>query len=284
MNINLTYYERRLERELKSEHYNPQEQIRAMLPVLSKSQMEELTTTIRKAYLSRFKRRRTPKYGNLNKGFTEPQLNMFFRAIDDVRFKLLFQFQATLGLRVGESVKVNIGDIDFETRELRIHTEKAKILDSLIIPISLFQELIVYIKEHKDRIEAAKGYLFYKEASKDQYQRAEPYFELNYVRRRFREYIDIADIDDVYDVSEETRANKKPRGLHRLTTHSLRHYAITKFAKSTNGNLILTSRFARHTDPSTTMVYISKDKKELYGAIDSMAVGEAESLKRRLGK
>ena len=41
--------------------------------------------------------------------------------------------------------------------------------------------------------------------------------------------------------SDPERSVRQP---HRLTTHSLRHYTITSFAKHTNGNLVLTSRFA----------------------------------------
>jgi integrase len=68
-----------------------------------------------------------------------------------------------------------------------------------------------------------------------------------------------------------------------LTTHSLRHYAITSFAKQTNGNLVLTSRFARHSNPSTTMTYITIRKEELYKEIDNaFGLSQAIDLKRAL--
>ncbi|EQD35384.1 integrase family protein, partial [mine drainage metagenome] len=89
----------------------------------------------------------------------------------------------------------------------------------------------------------------------------------------------------VYDTSDETNPARSVRHLHRLTTHSLRHYAITRFAKQTNGNLVLTSRFARHSDPSTTMTYITTRKDELYKEIDStFGLSEAVGLKARLSK
>jgi integrase len=91
--------------------------------------------------------------------------------------------------------------------------------------------------------------------------------------------VNLANIDQVYDISEESNA-RTPRRLHRLTTHSLRHYAITSFSKQTNGNLVLTSRFARHADPSTTMIYISTKKEELYKELDNMAMDSVERLKR----
>jgi hypothetical protein len=92
-------------------------------------------------------------------------------------------------------------------------------------------------------------------------------------------------LDEVYDTLDETSPTRSVRHLHRLTTHSLRHYAITSFAKQTNGNLVLTSRFARCSDPSTTMVYISTKKEELYKEIDNaFGLDQALSLKAKLTK
>ncbi|MGC8791602.1 MAG: hypothetical protein ACP5PO_08880, partial [Desulfurella sp.] len=89
-----------------------------------------------------------------------------------------------------------------------------------------------------------------------------------YARKVFREALKDSGLDYAYGYSEEAYPGRKERPLYRLTTHSLRHYAITKFAKSTNGNIVLTSRFARHADPSTTMQYVSRDNEELYKNID----------------
>ena len=85
-------------------------------------------------FRKRFQRSRIPKYGSLNKGFTEPELARFFKAIDNEKFRLLFSYQAQLGLRIGEAVRININDIKFESRELVVKTEKAMTLDTLLIP------------------------------------------------------------------------------------------------------------------------------------------------------
>ena len=101
------------------------------------------------------------------------------------------------------------------------------------------------------------------------------------VRDRFRCYVIKAGLDQTYDISDESVAGRPVRSLHRLTTYSLRHYAITSFSKQTNGNLVLTSRFARHADPSTTMVYVSTKKEELYKGIDNtFSLERAYRLKR----
>ena len=146
--------------------------------------------------------------------------------------------------------------------------------------MQLFKDTIAFISKYRAEIEKAQGYLFY--ADKLRTKRPEPFLEQNYVRNRFRHYIVLAGLDEVYDTSDETQ-ERSVRHLHRLTTHSLRHYAITRFAKQTNGNLVLTSRFARHSDPSTTMTYISTKKEELYKEIDNaFGLDQALSLKARI--
>ena len=89
-------------------------------------------------------------------------------------------------------------------------------------------------------------------------------------------------LDSIYDYSEED--GKRNRALHRLTTHSLRHYAITHFAKATNGNIVQTCRFARHAKPETTMRYISRDNEELYKSIDFAFSNRLSELKKLLPK
>ena len=93
-------------------------------------------------FRKRFQRSRIPKYGSLNKGFTEQELVRFFKAIDNEKFRLLFLYQSQLGLRIGEAVRINIKDIKFETRELVVKTEKAMTLDTLLIPAPLFLLLV----------------------------------------------------------------------------------------------------------------------------------------------
>ena len=88
-----------------------------ILPNLAKHQIEEIKTLVHQTYVKRFKRSRIPKYGNLNKGFTEYELQKFFKAIQNEKFRLLFSYQAQLGLRIGEAIELNIKDINFQTRE-----------------------------------------------------------------------------------------------------------------------------------------------------------------------
>lgn len=264
------------------EPYEIRKYVEEHLPDLAKHHIEELTRVIRQFYITKYKHRTTPKYGRLNKGFDDFQIQAFFRVIENPKYRLLFQFQANLGFRIGEVITINVNQIDFKTRELRLRSEKSGRLDSLIIPPQLFKETVEFIRANQEAIEKSEGYIFFRDASHS--TREEPYLEQNYIRKVFRKYVALAGLDDVYDTSEESEPKRATRKLHLLTTHSLRHYAITRFARSTNGNIVLTSRFARHSEPSTTMRYIHTDKKELYEAIDSISTGDIDALKKRLIK
>ncbi len=244
---------------------------------ISKNKLEQIRTIVTRAHEKRFKRIREPRYGTINKGFTELELQRFLRNVHNEKFGLLFKYQAYLGLRVGEVCKLHTSNIDFDKRELTINSEKSRQTDSLIIPIELFKETVEFMNNHLKEIKTAEGYIFFKE---NDYGRTKlPYINLNYVRNVFRKIIQQIDLDQTYAVSEEAYSYHRSRPLHRLTTHSLRHYAITHFAKSTNGNIVLASRFARHANPSTTMRYIAKDNEDLYKNIDIAFSNQINKIK-----
>ncbi|MEW5996690.1 MAG: site-specific integrase [Candidatus Micrarchaeota archaeon] len=213
---------------------------------------------------SRFLRRKTPKYGSMNKGFTEEELERFFRVVDNAKMHLLFSFQAILGLRIGEVIRVNVKDINLTTRELRIFTEKSGKTDYLLISEKLFEAALRYISDYENEIAASKGYLFFSIQDGNRKKGAEPHITSNTVRTIFREYAKKARMEEIYGYSSSAH----PYALRRLSPHSLRHYAITNFARKNNGNVMLASKFARHTDLKATMVYIHTEKEELYGGIE----------------
>jgi len=243
-----------------------QGELKVLMPQLSKWRVEELRTQICQFHETRWVRKKFTKYGSLNKGFAESELKVFLEAVKEPRFKLLFEYQAYLGLRIGEVCKLNLADFDFKIKELRIRTEKAHTLDTLQVPQFLFEQTLEYIRAYQKEIESAKGYLFYKD--KKLSRREEPYINLNYMGLVFRHYISMTGLNEVYGSTDETEPDRAKRTLHRLTTHSLRHYAITTFSRAVNGNIILTKAFARHREIGSTQVYIHTDKRELYDAIE----------------
>jgi integrase len=192
----------------------------------------------------------------MNKGFTEEELERFFNVIDDPKSHLLFSFMAVMGLRIGEAVRIHIKDINLRTRELRIFTEKSKKTDYSLIPIKLFDTVISYIDSYQDDIPMAKGFVFFSFDQMRKTAETEPHITPETARKLFHCYIKKAKLDEIYGYS----AGAVAKPLYRLTPHSLRHYAITNFARKNNGNLMLASRFARHSKVSTTMIYIHSEK------------------------
>lgn len=244
-----------------------------LLPKLSKDKVRELKTLVLKHYITAFNVKNKPlKYGTLNKGFNSQELDAFLSIArqSNRKFFLLFWSMSSIGLRIGEAIRIRLSDINQSTREIKILSEKTHVPNLLIIPLPLFNELKDYINENKASIDRAQGYVFFADKETSHAKRLEPWLEQNYVRKVFRSYLGLAGLDEVYGESDETRG-RSVRHLHRLTTHSLRHHAITKFAKQSNGNLILTSRFARHLKPETTMLYVHSDKSELYSFVEQMA-------------
>ncbi len=144
MNPNMYDFMRNLEQEMAVNRLKGELQL--ILPTLGKHKIEEVRRVIDNHYNKRFKgKRRTPKYGSLNKGFTDNQLEAFLRTINNEKYRLLFSYQAYMGLRIGEVVRLNLKDINVQTRELTVFTEKAKTIDTLIIPLKLFEETQIFI-------------------------------------------------------------------------------------------------------------------------------------------
>ena len=143
--------------------------------------------------------------------------------------------------------------------------------------MDLFKETVEFVAKNAVQIKAANGYISYKENGNNHNDLS--HVEQHYMRKVFREIIKESGLDTIYGESDESLYRRKERTLHKLTTHSLRHYAITKFAKSTNGNVVLASRFARHANPSTTTRYIAKDSEQLYKEIDFTSSDKLEPAK-----
>jgi len=226
---------------------------------ISEDRLKRLMKVVSLARKRRFRRGgNRPKYGNMNRAFTEYEIKRFFAVVKNPKHRLLFQYQAFMGLRVGEAVRMNVKDINIPTRELRIYAPKTNRLDYMLIPEKLFKDTLRYYETYEREIKEAGGYLFYKEGEMG-------HVDEGYMRNQFSEYREKAGLMETYTVSEESM--KEPRKLYRLTTHSLRHYAITHFYNTTRDQQA-TKMFARHTKSSTTDTYIHKTKEEVYRAID----------------
>jgi len=227
---------------------------------------------------SRFLRRKTPKYGSMNKGFTEEELERFLSVVNSPKMHLLFSYQAILGLRIGEAVRLNIRDLNLKEREIRIFTEKSGKTDYLLIPEKLFEATIQYIAAYEKDISAAGGFLFFSLAAGRRKPKTEPHLTTETARFAFHDYIRKAGLQQIYGYT----VGPKPKPLYRLSPHSLRHFAVTNFCRKNGGNVMLAGKFARHTNLQTTMTYIHTEKDELYRSIERAQDGELLERVRKM--
>ena len=230
---------------------------------LSWHQLQELNSEIIQIMQSKYKKRRTTKYGNLNKGFTEEEITKFFNMFTEREKKefLALKMQALLGLRIGEVVNVKLSDISFEKRSILIHSEKTAKADELYLHDEIFKLLQDFVAEHKGQIAEHAGYVLFSENKIQKRLHIAP----GYLRSKFREVCNRCNFVDFYDMADDynnPRANqfKKGRKLYRLTTHSLRHYFVTRVYNSTK-DPVTTSKLARHVDLKTTQTYIHSSRE-----------------------
>ncbi|MEM0154626.1 MAG: hypothetical protein QW814_02215, partial [Methanothrix sp.] len=104
--------------------------------------------------------------------------------------------------RIGEACQLHISNIDFDKRELRLFTEKARKMDSLLIPIELFKETVEYVTKNADFIKSANGYIFFKE--NDNNHNDVQHVDPSYTRKVFRETLKAVGLGYPYCDYEET--------------------------------------------------------------------------------
>ncbi|MCX6803720.1 MAG: site-specific integrase [Candidatus Diapherotrites archaeon] len=232
------------------------------LKALSWHQLQELNSEIVNIMQTKYRKRRTTKYGNMNKGFTEEEATKFFKMFADREKKefLAFKMQALLGLRIGEAVEVKVSDISFDNKSILIHSEKTAKADELYLHDEIYKLLQDFIKEHKQQIDEHAGYVLFSENPTMKRLHLAP----GYLRKKFREVCNRCNFVDFYDFADDydnplANQYKKGRKLYRLTTHSLRHYFVTRVYNSTK-DPVTTSKLARHVDLATTQTYIHSSR------------------------
>ncbi len=223
---------------------------------LPKHELESMIKFLSNVKKSKYERTKTPKYGTISKDFTEEELKIFFEYCSSKKALIAFQIMAYLGLRVGEVVTIKLTDVDMNKHLIRVNTEKAKTLDELYIHERIRPFLYQWIQTNREEILKHENYILY--STMIGRQNISP----NWLRNKFRAVIKHAGLDETYGTSKETDMKRCERTLHRLTTHSLRHYFITRVYRTTK-NPIHTQKLARHKEFKSTQIYIHTNKDEL---------------------
>ena len=196
-----------------------------------------------------------PLYASLERAFRDDELKGLWEILDrddfNPKFSLAFRLMAARGFRPGEVIRGIKAEDVLDNGDIRIISEKNKILADCHIPNALFKELRDYMEDNW--IES--GLIF-----PNCYQ---------YFARIFQKARERAGLGDVYGETKRGAGMGKVN-LFRLTMVSFRHYAVTSFYALSNQNLKATQRFARHKDPATTVRYITVRKSEIDAVIDQM--------------
>ncbi len=229
---------------------------------LSEHKLEDLGRLVRETYKRRHKSKggsKHRKYGNMNKGFTENEAEAFFSVVDNPRHRLLFEFQAFLGLRIGEAVRVKVEDLNLSESWLRVATEKSGKTDFVPLPPFFVERVKAYLECFGGSVAQHAGYLFYST------HRVGKPISAFCARNLFNRYRARAGLVDTYGVSDDL----KPRKLYRISTHSFRHAFLTRAARELK-DVSLVSKLARHSNLSATEAYIHRDFTELREAINQL--------------
>ncbi|MFH1174617.1 MAG: site-specific integrase [archaeon] len=230
---------------------------------LTKHELEEAIKTLSDVARRKYGRSGKPKYGTLSKAFSQKELDLFFANCANKKALLAFRAMAFLGLRVGEVVDMKMEDIDPQRNIIYIRTEKARTLDALYIHDKIRADLYEWVERNRQKIADSDGYVFFS------CQKDRKCISPHWLRKEFRETTEKIGIADTYGTSQETDPDRAQRKLHRLTTHSLRHYFITRVYAKTK-NPIHTQKLARHLDFKSTQVYIHNDPKEVHKSMKSV--------------
>ncbi len=236
----------------------------ALEPGFLRSLPQHLLITVIKAYNKerraryRNNRRDTPKFGNLNKGFTASEREHFLERVSHPKAKLAYTVMAYGGLRIGEVHKLHIENIYLEQRQLYLETLKSGTADVIYLHDRLYDALKTYIETYRTQILANNGWLLWSDRSTT--GGPQP-VTTGWLRNHFNAVRKQAELAFIYGRSDE-RPGRKPRRLYRLTTHSFRHGFGTAFQRSSK-NIVETKAALRHRSIRSTERYTHATQDEV---------------------
>lgn len=224
------------------------------LPLCSKHELSRARQRLLRELKRRYwKSRRATKRGNMQKSFTDDELSVFLRSVMNPKVRFAFQLMAGLGLRVGEVCLLRLDAVHLDKACVYVQTEKAMTGDRVYLHPAIFPIVQTWIQVHRAEITASGGWLLTGRYGKG-------HMSPDWLRNEFRKTLLRLNMGEVYCMSDET--DRPTRKLYRLSTHSFRHYFVTKVYNTTR-DLRLAQRLARHRDISTTQIYITKTQEEL---------------------
>ena len=186
---------------------------------------------------------RLPKYLNLKQAKQIQTIFTKYNTNYPHRNNAIISLLLNTGMRVGELVKVNMEDIDFNTNTIIINSGKNKKTRNVYFSSSCKELLLQYIKLKEKYCKTTSNALF-----------------INKRNNRLG-------IDGIEDVCKKAY---KLMGLEKFnyTAHTLRHTAATLMYKYNNKDLLLVKEFLGHSNISSTEIYTHVLTEELRDALE----------------
>jgi len=186
-------------------------------------------------------------------GYTKYLLDNEFKQIiayisskESPSLKMLLKVMIILGLRVGEAKKLKRQNFNQDFSILNYVMLKSKKIKDRRIPVQLQKELKDYYKNYSCRM--VRDYLFF---ANYRHKRHNEHLQATTIRVFFQKLRQDLNLNQVYYTC---RDGKK---LYRISPHTLRHYALYRYYKASNNDLITTSKIIGHTHTETTARYIN---------------------------
>ena len=160
------------------------------------------------------------------KVLTKEELSTFFNVIENYKFKTIFMLVYGSGLRIGEVVNLQVGDIDSKKMRIFVREGKENKERYTILPEKSLEMLRIYWKK-RGRVETEK--LFLNDLNKPINQYV--------IRTHFRKYRRKAGLDE------------------KVTVHTLRHCFATDLIER-GATLIQVKELMGHSNIRSTMAYV----------------------------
>jgi integrase/recombinase XerC len=209
------------------------------------------------------------RFGEQIRYLTLPEWKRFLDSIDVYEHKLAMRVIYELGCRVGEFVRIRLGDVDFQRGRIFIPKENTKTGKRRVsyFPLGLVNELKSWLRENgrigtrTEKVRRPEEFLF--SPTND----CRHHYSENRLRQIFRNYVIKAKIDRVYGRDSNGRA------LHELTIHSLRHSHIIHFIHEYKLPIAMVQKQVGHASLKTTSVYLNPSEEavsEAYQKVNRM--------------
>lgn len=229
---------------------------------LSRPQIESFSKVIWGIRYKKYPHTRGRKLGEKTKALPD---GIYKKVIDhfknkDEELALAYEIEGIEGSRVGDTLRLKLNNIDFQSHILHIYNHKSKRWYQVPIAPDVEDHLHSWINIHNKEIKEHDNFIFFTRDDKHHPNRKENHLTQQYVNRKLVAFLDSIGAEQVYAIR-----NGDGGKLHLYTTHSGRGHAATRI-KNLTGKKEDAAKLLNHSPRSaeTTELYFERDENELF--------------------